>query len=212
MKNKGLNNFDIVYYINLEHRKDRYIHINNELSKTNIDPNKINRIDAVYRKNFGSLGCGKSQILALETFINTSDEIQNCIILEDDFIFTEQQDNINNLINLFFENIETFDVLMLSSNTLNETKTNLPFITKINDAQTLSGYCVSKKFAPILLDNYKSSAEKLENIGYANHNDCIDIHMKILQPQSLWFCLNPKIGKQIMSYSDIENKIVNYNC
>jgi len=41
MKNKGLNNFDIVYYINLSHRKDRYIHINNELSKTNIDPNKI---------------------------------------------------------------------------------------------------------------------------------------------------------------------------
>lgn len=212
MKNKGLNNFDIVYYINLEHRKDRYIHINNELSKTNIDPNKINRIDAVYKKNFGSLGCGKSQILALETFINTSDEIQNCIILEDDFIFTEQQDDINNLINLFFENIETFDVLMLSSNTLNETKTILPFITKINDAQTLSGYCVSKKFAPILLDNFRSCVEKLESIGYTYHMYCIDIYMKILQPQSLWFCLNPKIGKQIMSYSDIENKMVNYNC
>ena len=83
MKNKGLNNFDIVYYINLEHRKDRYIHINNELSKTNIDPNKINRIDAVYNINKGCLGCSKSHILALEAFINTSDEIQNCIIFED---------------------------------------------------------------------------------------------------------------------------------
>jgi GR25 family glycosyltransferase involved in LPS biosynthesis len=211
MKNKGLNNFDIVYYINLEHRKDRYIHINNELSKTNIDPNKINRIDAIYNINKGCLGCSKSHILALEAFINTSDEIQNCIILEDDFIFTEQQDNINNLINLFFENVETFDVLMLSSNTFNETKTNLPFITKINDAQTLSGYCVSKKFAPILLDNYRSGVEKLENIG-TNNLYCVDMYIKILQPQSLWYCLNPKIGKQIMSYSDNEKMVVYYNC
>jgi hypothetical protein len=32
--NKGLDNFDIVYYINLEHRKDRYEHITKELEKT----------------------------------------------------------------------------------------------------------------------------------------------------------------------------------
>jgi glycosyl transferase family 25 len=211
MKNKGLNNFDIVYYINLEHRKDRYIHINNELSKTNIDPNKINRINANYNISKGCLGWSKSHILALEAFINTTDEIQNCIIFEDDFVFTEKQDDINNLINLFFENVKTFDVLMLSSNTLNETKTILPFITKINDAQTLSGYCVSKKFAHILLDNYKSGVVKLETIG-TNHLYCVDMYMKILQPQSLWFCLNPKIGKQIMSYSDNENMVVSYNC
>jgi GR25 family glycosyltransferase involved in LPS biosynthesis len=211
IKDKGLNNFDIVYYINLEHRKDRYIHINNELSKTNIDPNKINRIDAIYDINKGYVGCSKSHILALEAFINTPDEIQNCIILEDDFIFTEEQDDINNLINLFFENVETYDVLMLSSNTLNETKTIFPFITKINDAQTLSGYCVSKKFAPILLDNYRSGVEKLESIGTCDLY-CVDMYMKILQPKSLWFCLNPKIGKQKISYSDIQKTVVSYNC
>ena len=211
MKNKGLNNFDIVYYINLSHRKDRYIHINNELSKTNIDPNKINRIDAIYNISKGCLGCSKSHILALEAFINTPNEIQNCIILEDDFTFTEKQGDINNLINLFFKNVDTFDVLMLSSNTLNEEKTILPFITKINDAQTLSGYCVSKKFAPILLDNYRTGYEQLERTGN-NNLYCVDMYMKILQPQSLWFCLNPKIGKQIMSYSDNENMVVSYNC
>jgi hypothetical protein len=36
--------------------------------------------------------------------------------------------------------------------------------------------------------------------------------MKILQPKSLWFCLNPKIGKQIISYSDNEKMVVSYNC
>ena len=36
--------------------------------------------------------------------------------------------------------------------------------------------------------------------------------MKKLQPISNWYCLNPKIGKQIKSYSDIENAIVDYDC
>ncbi len=32
--------------------------------------------------------------------------------------------------------------------------------------------------------------------------------MKILQPKSLWFCLNPKIGKQKISYNDIQKIVV----
>ena len=33
----GFNNFDLVYYINLNHRTDRLNHITNEIKKTNID-------------------------------------------------------------------------------------------------------------------------------------------------------------------------------
>ena len=38
--NKGLDNFDIVYYINLEHRKDRYEHITKELKNKLTDDNE----------------------------------------------------------------------------------------------------------------------------------------------------------------------------
>ena len=58
----GLNNFDIVYYINLKHRTDRLINITNELNKTNISKEKINRIEGIYFKTFGILGCAKSHI------------------------------------------------------------------------------------------------------------------------------------------------------
>ena len=210
--NSGLNNFDIVYYINLEYRTDRYEHINKELSKTNIDSNKINKINGVYIKDFGILGCAKSHILALEQFLATPDNIQTCIIFEDDFTFTKSLDEINELINNFFNNIKEYDVLMLASNTIQEEETEYSFITKIINAQTLSGYSVSKKFANTLLNNYKSSVQILEYIGYKVHNYCFDIFMKQLQPISQWYCLNPKIGKQIKSYSDIENQIVNYDC
>ena len=208
----GLNNFDKVYYINLDHRIDRYKHINSELSKTNIDVNKIQKINGIYIQNFGIMGCAKSHILALETFLKSPVENQTCIIFEDDFEFTVNQDTVNKLINNVFNNLNKFDVLMFASNTLKEQLTIFTFLTKILDAQTLSGYAVSRKFATLLLNNYKESTELLEKIGYKYHPYCFDIYMKKLQPLSDWYCLNPKIGKQIISYSDIENKIVDYKC
>jgi GR25 family glycosyltransferase involved in LPS biosynthesis len=205
-----MNNFDKIYYINLDHRKDRYGHINGELLKMNIDTNKITKISGIYYKTFGILGCAKSHCIALEKFIKSKEK--TCIIFEDDFEFTHNQDYIEELINNVFENKINFDVLMLSANLLNYTNTEYNFINKIIDAQTLSGYAVSKNFAPILLNNFRESIFFLEKIGHKVHNYCFDIYMKKLQPISNWYCLNPLIGKQIESYSDIENKVVKYDC
>ena len=130
------------------------------------------------------------------------------------------------LIDRVFNEIVDFDVLMLSSNTIKELLTTFEFVTKIIDAQTSSGYAVSKSFASILLNNYMESITLLEQIGkkpdYSDywfdmymerlHPICFDIYMKKLQPISKWYCLHPKIGKQIESYSDIENKVVDYKC
>ena len=67
----GFDNFDMVLFINLEHRKDRLIHITGELNKTNINKKKIYRIPGIYNKEFGALGCTKSHILALNFFLNS---------------------------------------------------------------------------------------------------------------------------------------------
>jgi hypothetical protein len=206
----GLNNFDIIYYINLDHRKDRYEHINNELRKTNINLSKVNRIPGVYIKELGILGCAKSHCLALEAFIKSGKN--HCIIFEDDFTFTESQTTVNNLINKVFNELKTFDVVMLASNILNSQPTDYNFLVKIIDAQTLSGYAVSKQFAEILFINYRESIKLLEHAGKKVHPFCFDIYMKRLQPWSRWYCLNPKIGRQVESYSDIENRVVDYEC
>jgi GR25 family glycosyltransferase involved in LPS biosynthesis len=211
-KSNGLDNFDIIYFINLQHRTDRLNHISNELMKTNINPSKIHRINGVYHNAYGAIGCTKSHILALETFIDSGKE--NCIIFEDDFTFIESQDNINKLINDVFNHLHDYDLLMLASDTYNEQATEFSFVTKIIDAQTTAGYVVSKKFAPVLLSNYKESLSKIENqfeeLGYTNHDFCLDIYMKQLQPISKWYCISPKIGKQLDGYSDI-SKNCKYN-
>jgi GR25 family glycosyltransferase involved in LPS biosynthesis len=220
--NLGFNNFDMVCYINLDHRKDRLEHITNELNKTNIDKNKIHRISAIYNPKFGAIGCSKSHILALETFLKSPETNKNCLILEDDFEFTQSQYFINelldNVFNIFNCQTNTFDVLMLASNTIQEINSpEILYVTKILNSQTASGYVVSRKFAPILLDNYRKSISLLEPHCINGKPDihicskyCIDMYFKILQPNYNWYCLKPKIGKQMISYSDIEECMVNY--
>jgi GR25 family glycosyltransferase involved in LPS biosynthesis len=212
MYTEGLNNFNVVYYINLNHRKDRLENIINELNKTNINPNKINRISGIYMKDFGILGCAKSHCLALEAFLKSHPDNKYCIIFEDDFQFTQEQNVVNELINNVFNNVDEFDVLMLSANILNGQPTKHTFLTRIFDAQTLSGYAVSRKFASVLLSNYRESISLLEKEGYKCYPYCFDIFMKRLQPYTRWYSLKPLVGKQMDSYSDIENKVVSYNC
>jgi GR25 family glycosyltransferase involved in LPS biosynthesis len=208
---KGLNNIDLVYYINLNHRTDRLEHIKAELQKTNIDQEKIHRVEAVYLKDFGMLGCSKSHVLAVESFLNSDESNKTCLILEDDFIFTQSQDAINDVINKVFNELKVFDVIMFASNTMNETQTEFNFVTKIIDAQTTSSYLLHRNFAKKLLENYKDGVTLLEN--YSRLPDYfIDMYMKKLQPTSNWYCLYPKIGKQMASYSDIEKNNADYNC
>ena len=207
----GFNNFDLVYYINLNHRTDRLNHIKNEIKKTNIDESKVHRIEAIY-DDYGALGCSKSHCVALENFINSPETNQTCVVLEDDFEFTQGQDIVNDMIDKVFNSIvKDFDVLMLSSNTYSELNSKFNFVTKILKGQTTSGYVVSRKFAPILLKNYKEGADLLSQTR-DRPKYSIDMYMQQLQPNSKWLCLSPKIGKQMESYSDIEKQWLNYNC
>ena len=207
----GINRFDQLYFINLNHRKDRLAHIGGEIKKTNMNLGKVFRVEACYIPAIGGLGCTKSHICALENFLKTDETIQTCIIFEDDFCFIKDQTYINQTIERFFKDIPDWDVLSLGMNIFGAERVT-DYLLKITDGQTTSGYCVNKKFAQRLLDNYKESAQLLENENKIVGEYCLDIYMKKLQPNSNWYCIEPKIGKQAPSYSDIEKRYIHYAC
>jgi GR25 family glycosyltransferase involved in LPS biosynthesis len=189
----------IIYYINLEHRNDRRIQLEKEISTISLPKE---RIDAIYFPCLGSLGCTLSHIKTLERFIDDT-EHNECIILEDDFEFTR------NFQELKIPDIP-WDVIMLSGNVMKEDYFNT-YLNKVYDCQTTSGYMVNKKFAKILLNNFNESAHLLtktrDRLKYS-----LDIYWKILQPISNWYIYSPKFGKQRESFSDIEYTNVNYLC
>lgn len=208
MTKKGFDYFDILYYINLEHRTDRNEHFLTELSNTGIDESKIHRIDAIYNPTFGELGCSQSHIKALEAFLQTPDDIKNCLILEDDFKLKTSTYHLG----AFFEKNIDYDVLMISGNIIHCKRTTVPFLLKVDEAQAASGYCVTKQFAHILLENFREGATLLQNTGHKVHELCLDQYWKKLQKDNKWFALYPLIAEQMMSYSDIEKKVVYYGC
>lgn len=213
-----MNHFDIIYIINLKHRTDRLEEIMNELKAMEVDEKKIKRINAIYDKEFGALGCAQSHRLALSMFLKDK-EAKNCLILEDDFMFSRDKTYVDATLTEVFQSLKKWDVLMLSGNlvSIDARKENEKYV-KVYDAQTTSGYAVTKEFAPKLVECFKKSEENMKKFfkvyheNLIKHNFAIDMSWKTLQPASNWYSIFPCIGKQRDGYSDIEKREVKYNC
>ncbi len=200
-----------VYYINLEHRIDRKLNITKQLNNINYPPNKINRINAIKRP-LGSTGCGLSHIKALEQALKDKQLVNYVIILEDDFEFKYNGETTKNIINNVLETPIDWNVILLSCN--GNRIRYIDYLDKVKDCQTTAGYIIKLDYIPTLLDIWKTDMMYRENNYFkkGSHEEiktCIDISWKKLQNNN-WFVTKPIIGKQMISYSDIEKKIVNY--
>ena len=197
-----MENIDVIFYINLEQRKDRDDHFKEEIQKLCRDTSKIRRVDAVYNDN-GALGCTYSHINAIKEFeMNAS--WNTCIIFEDDFTFSEDDIDINNYkLSVFLTENKNWDIISLSYNPLCfiTEDTDMECIKKVLNTQTSSGYCLNKSFALTLKNNF------IEGIL---GNYALDVYWKRLQPISNWFATVPAMGYQYESYSDIEHRVTLY--
>jgi GR25 family glycosyltransferase involved in LPS biosynthesis len=197
---------EIIYYINLDSREDRRAHIEKTLKKCDLE-NMSNRISAV-KRDIGVMGCVESHIIALEKFIDSN--LNFAMIIEDDLLIKDK-DNFKKELSKIFENKLDFDLVQISGNHLKLEECEYDFLRKVIDSQTTSGYIITKDFAPTLLNNFKESLELMNKDG-KQHDNCLDIYWKKLQPENKWFAFFPALGIQMPGYSDIENKDVFYNC
>ena len=195
-----------IIYINLERRVDRLHEITEELTKFNLVGERFNAIP----NSNGIVGCGYSHLEVLK--LAKQRGYKNILILEDDFTFLVSREKFEEELTVLFEKDIPFDVCMLAYN-LKESETSVhgPFLKRVLSAQTASAYLVNSSYYDKLIDLYNVAIPLLEKTGhhgiYAN-----DQIWKRLQRQDNWVCFSTRIGKQRASYSDNENKLVNYNC
>jgi GR25 family glycosyltransferase involved in LPS biosynthesis len=189
---------DKIFYINLEHRDDRRKEIEKELNNFNLP---YERFPAILHPTIGGVGCGKSHIEVLK--LAKSRGYKRVMILEDDFMFTVSKEQFEcNLSKL--DNVK-FDVCLISYHLIDSINSNsYPFLRKVNEAQTTSGYIINDNYYDILIDLFSSAVINFEATNqhwlYA-----IDVAWKKLQKRDLWYCFNPRLGKQRPSYSDCGN-------
>ena len=201
---------DKIYYINLEHRTDRKAHMETWMREAGVPETIVERIDAVYRKDKGYIGCTESHIKTLETFLASDHKV--CCIFEDDFTPFRSNYFLIQLAIPFVKKIE-FDLIQLAYGYTKSTETEYPFLLKPTHARTTSGYMVTREFAPKLLENFKESLRlslECEEKGEKNADYCCDMYWDRLMSSSKWYLMNPRIGKQIDSYSDIEYRDTHY--
>ena len=121
---------DVIYYINLDHRKDRNREILNEFKKMSIPEEKIVRISAIKDVMYGDLGCSKSHIEAMKKFKASGKN--NCIIFEDDFMFSQSKHIVYENMQKLFDQKVDYDVCMLSANTIENEDSKYSFFETCN--------------------------------------------------------------------------------
>ena len=199
-----MDQIDTFYFINLERRKDRLEQIIGELNKMEIPLEKVIRVEANEHK-FGALGCSKSHIYAVKHFINSGKN--RCMILEDDFEFTETYEKINEVLENIFSCTARIDCLVISGRGGFIVNTTNPYLEKVIGSSTTAGYIITKEYAPKLLYNFIEGADKQEkwiNVFNMPENAFnLDFYWMYEQINRHFYKTIPQFGKQRDSPSDI---------
>jgi glycosyl transferase family 25 len=202
-----MEHIDHIFYINLDKRKDRKEHLENELQKMGIT--NYTRFSAI-EDSYSPIGCGLSHINILkEAKVKGYKRI---IILEDDYTFVVSKDEFNNKIKNLFESKINFDVCLLSFRDVEPaTKTDKSWLMKVNKCATTSGYIINNHYYNKLISIFEECVKKLAETKRYNIF-AIDVGWMSLQKEDDWYRFEGRLGIQRPDYSNIENRFVNYCC
>ncbi len=199
----SLNYFDAIAYINLRHRKDRNHHILKELSRLNVNKDKIHRFEGNFIPFNGHLGCVLSHIDVINWAIEK--KLNNILILEDDCYFIDNIEFINSTIDYFFKIVKKWDVFLLGGFYEEIEKSNYPFINRIKQSYRAHSYAINNCYLKTLKNNFLSSAKMLKKytLHFKGMQVALDRHWVSLQKRDLWYATDALLAFQIADFSDI---------
>jgi glycosyl transferase family 25 len=201
---KSLDDIKNAFYINLEHRTDRKEHVENELDKIGI---KATRFNAIKMTN-GAIGCSMSHLKILEEA--KKNKLSHVLIVEDDITFLDSE-LFKTQINKFFELHENnWDVVLLAGNNIPPYENIDDTCVKVTHCQTTTGYLVNGHYINVLANNVKMGLTQLLNKPSEKIKFAIDRFWFVLQSASRWYLITPLTVVQREDYSDIEQKVTNY--
>jgi len=190
-----------IMYINLDHRTDRKNQIEKELNEMGLS---FERFPAI-KDSFGAVGCSKSHLEVLK--VAKGRKYKQILILEDDFTFLVDRPTFDKTISDIIQ--KQFDVCMISYNVNKSIDHSDPIWKKAIDVQTTSGYIVKDHYFDTLIKMIEESIPPLQKTRN-REQFAIDMYYKNGQRDGNWYHTTTRLGKQIDSYSDIEQQHVKY--
>ena len=203
--NNPFDNFDAIYCINLDHRKDRWEQCQLEFDKVGI-LDKVRRFPAV-KHNDGRVGIIKSNLAIVRNAKVM--EYKNVLVFEDDVKFLEPSTVLQNLSTAFEQatglNID-WSLFYLGANTHTKLQKLSPNIVRLTNAYAVHSMAYSSK----VYDKFIDYASKVNYI--TRQQDILDVWLAdVIQANEMCLMVNPMLTTQRESYSDIEKRFVNYS-
>ena len=189
-----------IIYINMDARTDRRSALLQEFDRVGFPHDKIIRFPASSYNGCPNSGCLLSHANVLEMAYDM--DLQNVLILEDDFVFIDDIQKIHADIKAFFELNIPWDVVMLTTCAAVVYEPTNQLISRISSSGNGAGYLVNRSMMLELSTLFKSNVENLystkQHWVYQN-----DILWKTIMPSSQWYMFNHYLGYQKEGYSDL---------
>jgi len=199
-----MENISQVIYINLDKRTDRKQRIEQELERVGIVADQRIRYSANSYKGSPNAGCLESHanVLALAFELG----FENVLILEDDFVFIDDVQKIQQDISYFFNTEPDWDVIMLTTCSPELAEPVRPIYTRIRSSTNGAGYLVNRKMMMRLSKLFKDNVDNLYRTG-AHWEYQNDILWKQLMsnPDVNWYMFNHYLGYQKEGHSDLSD-------
>ncbi len=184
----------------MDARTDRNERMLSELERIGFAKDKILRFSASSYQGCPNTGCLVSHATVLEMAYDM--DLKNVLILEDDFVFIEDANKVQQDLKTFFDMKIDWDVLMLTTCAAVVSEHTDSLISRISSSGNGAGYLVNRSMMLELSTLFKSNVENLfttkQHWIYQN-----DILWKTLMPSSKWFMFNRYLGYQQEGYSDL---------
>lgn len=189
-----------IIYINMDTRTDRRSALLQEFHRVGFPNDKIIRFPASSYNGCPNSGCLLSHANVLEMAYDM--DLQNVLVLEDDFVFIDDIQKIHADIKAFFELNIPWDVVMLTTCAAVVSEPTNQLVSKISSSGNGAGYLVNRSMMLELSTLFKSNVENLystkQHWVYQN-----DILWKTIMPSSQWYMFNHYLGYQKEGYSDL---------
>lgn len=201
--------------INLDRRSDRWVALRETFHAQGLNPDVVRRLPAVEDAGFGALGCAKSHLQALSDFL-TRDDAPFCLVLEDDFELLRPWAEFVATFNRLAEERVDWDALLLMGTAVLAGPPRAPGVARLLEAQSAAAYLVGRRYAATVLGCFADSVPQMESLRGLGPSHPLNLRLavdqawKVLQRRDRWYIFSPAFGRQRPSFSDIEQREVDY--
>ncbi len=191
-------------YINMDHRKDRRVLIENELLRMGVAKERMHRIPGIRVEAYGGIGCTLSHIAALELALERGWE--TVCVMEDDFKWDQPRETLERVWREAQSGELKADVFLLDG-IVEACRHHSDGWYRIDQVRNATGYVITRHYIPTLLKNLRTSVAKLQKAPSRYAEFALDQYWQRLQKKDMWLMPEMPPGTTREDVSDITQRL-----